>query len=169
MSWPNLDRSVGFLLKDIARLYGKKFDQRVRRLGLTLTQARAISYLLRHEGIHQAGLADLIEVEPITLARLLDRMEEAGWVERRPDPADRRARKLFLTDKVQPVLAQMQEISDEVRGDALAGLRHEQTELLIDLLRHVHANLSDRPAPPADPSASGQAGGSEPTTLGEHT
>ena len=81
----DLDRSFGFLVNDVARLFGRRFDQNGRRLGLTRAQCRTLGYLVRNEGINQAGLADLLEIRPMTLVRQIDRMEEAGWIERRPD------------------------------------------------------------------------------------
>jgi MarR family transcriptional regulator for hemolysin len=89
------ERSFGFLLHDIARLMRKIFDQRARSLGLSRAQWQLLVHLSRHEGINQSGLAEILEIENITLGRLVDRMEEAGWVERRADPGDRRARLLF--------------------------------------------------------------------------
>jgi len=83
-----LERSFGFLVNDVARLFGRRFDHNGRRLGLTRAQCRTLGYLARNEGINQAGLADLLEIRPMTLVRQIDRMEEAGWIERRPDPAD---------------------------------------------------------------------------------
>src|SRR5258708_5834903 len=90
----DLNRSFGFLVHDVARLYGRRFDRNGRRLELTRAQCRTLGYLARNEGINQAGLADLLEIRPMTLVRQIDRMQEAGWIERRPDPADRRARSL---------------------------------------------------------------------------
>src|SRR5207237_4472081 len=92
-----LDVALGFLSHGIARLIRKRFDQRARGLGLTRAQWQVLAHLARHEGINQAGLAEILEIEPITLGRLIDRMEEAGWVERRQHPSDRRARQLYLT------------------------------------------------------------------------
>ncbi|HEX6012301.1 MAG TPA: MarR family transcriptional regulator, partial [Geminicoccaceae bacterium] len=91
--------TLGFLLSDAARLFRRRFDQKARPFGLTRAQWQVLARLARHEGINQAGLADLLDLEPITLCRQIDRMEEGGWVTRRPDPGDRRARLLFLTDK----------------------------------------------------------------------
>src|ERR1700752_4303592 len=127
----DLERSFGFLVSDGARLFGRRFDHNGRRLGLTRAQCRTLGYLARNEGINQAGLADLLEIRPMTLVRQIDRMEEAGWIERRPDPADRRARRLFLTAKARPILGRIWNVADEA-------------ETLIDLLHRVHATLSDR-------------------------
>ena len=138
------ERSFGFLLHDIARLLRKKFDQRARALGLSRAQWQVLVHLSRHEGVNQSGLAEILEVENITLGRLVDRMAEAGWVERRPDPADRRARLLYMTERVAPVMQRMFELAIEVREEALAGLSAAQRERLIETLLHVRGNLSER-------------------------
>ena len=142
------EQSFGFLLHDIARLMRKKFDQRAKALGLSRSQWQVLVHLSRHEGINQSGLAEILEIENITLGRLIDRMEEAGWVERRPDPRDRRARLLFMTEKVAPVMERMFAIAEETRNDALAGLPPAQREMLLDALRFVRSNLSERSAAP---------------------
>ena len=140
----DLDRSFGFLVNDVARLFGRRFDHNGRRLGLTRAQCRTLGYLARNEGVNQAGLADLLEIRPMTLVRQIDRMEEAGWIERRPDPADRRARRLFLTAKARPILGRIWNVANETRDEALALLSPGEADTLIDLLRRVHATLSDR-------------------------
>lgn len=140
------ERSFGFLLHDIARLLRKRFDQRARALGLSRSQWQVLAHLSRHEGINQSGLADILEVENITLGRQIDRMEEAGWVERRADPGDRRARLLFTTEKVAPVMERMRALAAETRNEALAGLPDAEREALIESLIHVRANLSERGA-----------------------
>jgi MarR family transcriptional regulator for hemolysin len=140
----DLDRSFGFLVNDVARLFGRRFDQNGKRLGLTRAQCRTLGYLTRYEGINQAGLADLLEIRPMTLVRQIDRMEEAGWIERRPDPADRRARRLFLTAKARPILGRIWNVANETRDEALALLSPPQAETLIELLHRVHATLSNK-------------------------
>ncbi len=148
----NLDRSFGFLVHDVARLFGRRFNQRALLfLGLTRAQCKVLGYLARNEGINQAGLADLLEIKPMTLVRQIDRMEEDGWIERRPQPGDRRARRLVLTDKARPILACILDLSNEVRAESFAGLSQEEGRHLIDLLRRVHANLSERVPPLAHP------------------
>ncbi|MGH7113803.1 MAG: MarR family winged helix-turn-helix transcriptional regulator [Stellaceae bacterium] len=151
-----LERSFGYLVHDVARLFAKRFNQRALLfLGLTRSQCRVLGYLARHEGIHQAGLADLLEIKPMTLVRQLDRMEEDGWVERRPDPDDRRARRLVLTEKARPILARILDLSTEVRQEAFANLSQDDGRHLIELLRRVHGNLAERApaasAPPPNP------------------
>jgi len=148
----NLDRSFGYLVHDVARLFARRFNQRALLfLGLTRSQCRVLGYLARHEGINQAGLAELLEIKPMTLVRQIDRMEEDGWIERRPDPSDRRARRLVLTDKARPILARILDLSTEVRREAFANLSEEEGRHLIDLLRRVHGNLAERVPPPAVP------------------
>ena len=144
-----LDRSFGFLLHDIARLMRKRYDQRARPLGLTRAQWQALTHLQRHEGINQSGLAELLELEPITVARLIDRMEEAGLVRRRDDPADRRAHRLYLSERARPVLEQCRALGDAVRAEAFAGIADAEREHLVDLLVRVRGNLSERRGAPA--------------------
>ncbi len=140
----DLERSFGFLVNDVSRLFGRRFDHNGRRLGLTRAQCRILGYLARNEGINQAGLADLLEIRPMTLVRQIDRMEEAGWIERRPDPADRRARRLFLTGKARPILGRIWNVANETRDEALVRLSAGEAMTLIDLLQRVHATLSER-------------------------
>jgi len=143
-----LDRSFGFLVHDVARLFGRQFNQRALLfLGLTRAQCKVLGYLARNEGINQAGLADLLEIKPMSLVRQIDRMEEDGWIERRPDPADRRARRLVLTEKARPILARILALSMEIRTEAFAGLSEAEGRHLVDLLSRVHANLSQRALP----------------------
>ncbi len=146
----DLDHSFGFLVHDVGRLFGRRFNQRaLSHLGLTRAQCRVLAYLARNEGINQAGLADLLEIKPMTLVRQIDRMEEQGWIERRPDPGDRRARRLVLTEKARPILDRILELSNAVSNEAFVDLDGADGALLIGLLRRVHRNLSERvmPAP----------------------
>ena len=138
-----LDRSLGFLLGDSSRLLRKRFDRLARSFGMTRAQWGVIAVLRRDEGINQTAMADIMEIEPITLGRHIDRLEEAGWVERRPDPDDRRAWRIFLTDKVQPVLEEMENIAIEVRNDAMVDFSSMERERFIDDLIRVKSNLAD--------------------------
>jgi DNA-binding MarR family transcriptional regulator len=142
------DRHLGFLLHDVARLLRKRFDQRARVLGLSRAQWSVLAHLSRNEGIRQNALADILEVEPITLARLLDRLEEGGLVERRADPTDRRARLLFVCPAAHPLLDSMRELGAETREEALLGISPGRREELIETLLEMKRNLSSRtPAP----------------------
>jgi MarR family transcriptional regulator for hemolysin len=159
----NLDRSFGYLVHDVARLFGRRFDQQALPfLGLNRSQCRILAYLARYEGINQAGLADLLEVKPMTLARQIDRMAERGWVERRPDPGDRRAHRLVLTDKARPVLARILDLSAEIRQEAFTDLSEEEGRHLVELLRRVHGGLSGKAAPRSSPAGDPSPGRSHP-------
>ncbi len=142
----DFNQSLGFVLHETARLLSKRFDHRAKRLGLTRAQVKLLAYLVYHEGLNQARLADLLEIEPISLARLIDRMEQAGWVQRRPDPADRRAWQLYIAEKAKPVFTEMIEIGQEVRAEALIGISAAEHEMLMGLLMRVRRNLSEKGA-----------------------
>lgn len=142
-SGPDLsERSLGFLVHEVARLMRRDLDRRVKSLAPTQAQWRALAYLSRHEGINQAGLAELLEVRPITLARLVDRLEAAGWVERRADPTDRRVFRLFLAERAGPVIERMRALAEETRALALKGVSATAHEQLLDLLATMKANLA---------------------------
>ena len=134
--------SIGFLISDVSRLMRRRFDERAREIGVTRPQWRALTALSRHEGINQGHLADLLEVEPITLCRMVDRLEDAGHVERRRDPSDRRAWKIFLTDRSRPLLAQLSAIADDLFVTALAGVAAADSTRLIATLDRIRDNLS---------------------------
>ena len=138
--------TIGFLLNDAARLMRKDFERRTRSLGLTRAQWQTLFHLARNEGCNQATLADLLDVEPITLARTIDRLELSGLVERRPDPGDRRARLLFLGERAHPLLEQLRALGAETREIALAGISDDERTLLMTLLTKMRANLTGREA-----------------------
>jgi MarR family transcriptional regulator for hemolysin len=135
------DRSVGFLIHDIARLMRRNLDRRLQSLGLTQAQWRAIAHLSRDPGLRQAALAERLEVKPITLGRLIDRMEAAGWVERSDDPDDRRASRLHLTRKSLPIIEEMQDHAAETMEEAFAGLSSPVRRQLISALERMKRNL----------------------------
>jgi len=142
-------RSFGFLLKDVSRLYVQRFEQRAAALGLTLSQCKALVYLARREGISQVQLSESADIEPMTLVRILDRMELEGLLERRADPGDRRARCLYLKDKAKPLLDDIWRLSDLTRGEAFAGIARQRADQLIALLDKVRGNLAGlEPVPP---------------------
>ncbi|GIX11986.1 MarR family winged helix-turn-helix transcriptional regulator [Elioraea sp.] len=135
------ERTLGFLLHDVARLLRKRFDQNARDLGLTRAQWQVLAHLARNEGIHQGGLAEILELEPISLGRILDRLQAAGLVERRPHPKDRRVWLLFLRPKAHPVLDRMRAIGAATRAEALAGVPEAEREQLIRILTTMKENL----------------------------
>ena len=136
------DRSIGYLINDVARLLRRNFNRRVQPLGLTQTQWRAIATLSRDPGMTHVALAEMLEIQPITLTRLIDRMEAAGWVERRSHPADRRAMQLYLTAKSEPILEEMYARAAETIGDALMGVTAAAEKQLVASLHRVKQNLA---------------------------
>ena len=144
MPWKKSDPILGFVLHDISRLLRKRFDRRARDLNLTKSQWVVLAHLARHEGIHQSGLAEILEIEPITLARHLDRLEETGWIQRQRDPHDRRAWNLHLTEKAGPILSKLAALVDETMEEALIGLSEIERRHLFTMLQTVRANLSER-------------------------
>lgn len=134
-------RKLGFLLHDVARLMRRRFDRQAQELGLTRAQWSVLFHLHRNEGCTQAAIAQRMDLQPISLARLIDRLEADGWVERRAHPADRRAKCLYLTGKVAPILEQMQAISTQVRAEAVSGMDADEVEQLLDMLETIKGNL----------------------------
>ena len=129
------------LLADIARLMRKRFEQRAQSLGLTRSQSRTLAHLSKNEGIHQSGLAELLEMEPIALVRVLDKLAERGLIERRPHPTDRRIRLLYLCDEVRPLLAEIHKLADATRAEALLGIAPAKIEETVNILSEIKANL----------------------------
>ncbi|WP_157073646.1 MarR family winged helix-turn-helix transcriptional regulator [Sphingomonas soli] len=140
-----MTENLGFLMSDVSRLMRRRFDERARTTGATGPQWRTLKILERREGLNQGQLAELLEVEPITACRMIDRLEDAGLVERRRDPADRRAWLIYLTDKARPVLADLHNVASEMIEGALKGLSPRQREELIGSLNAVRANLTNTP------------------------
>jgi DNA-binding MarR family transcriptional regulator len=151
----NLLRTFGFLLKDTTRLYTQRFEQRASALGLTLPQCKVLVHLAKHEGVSQTQLAELTDLEPMTLVRILDCMESDGWLERRNDPADRRARRLYLEAKGRPLVDDIWHLVDLTRREAFAGIPKKHADLMIELLEKVRSNFAAleplQPRPPAAP------------------
>lgn len=139
---PFLTRALGFLLADTSRLMRRRFDARAREIGLTRAQWRVLTQLRRREGINQTALAEIMEIEPISLGRHIDRLVDKQFVERRADPRDRRAWRLFLRLEAQPVLDRLRTVSNENRKEVLRGIPLEESEALIDTLLKIKANLA---------------------------
>lgn len=135
---------IGYLLADNSRLARWAFDQQVREIGVTGPQARLLLNLSRGPGENQGFYAEQLEVEPITLCRMVDRLEESGMVERRRDPTDRRAWQLHLTPKSQKIVAKLQLRVDALVDEMLCGLTSEERVEFARLLKTVGTNLSER-------------------------
>jgi DNA-binding MarR family transcriptional regulator len=134
--------NLGFLLHDVARLMRRRFEQHARGLGMTRSQWQALAYLSRNEGISQTGLADLLDVEPITLSRIIDRLVETGLVDRIPHASDRRVWCLRLTAGARPKLRQLRELGEKTRSETLAGVSEADRDRLIKTLSAMRSNLS---------------------------
>ncbi len=134
--------SIGFLLSDAVRLMRAEFNRRVQRHGITLAQAKALRRLAQQPGLRQVELAELLEIAPMTLVRLLDQLAKAGHIERRPDPGDRRAFRLYLAPGAKPVLAVIGRTVREVRTIALRGLVRSERDTLVKGLRTIKKNLA---------------------------
>jgi DNA-binding MarR family transcriptional regulator len=142
-----MTETLGFLMADVTRMMRRRFDERARSSGATGAQWRTLKILERREGINQGQLAEMLEVEPITACRMIDRLEEAGLVERRRDPGDRRAWCIFLTEKARPVLAELHHVADEMIERLLHGISEEQRTQLFASLETMRANLTATPQP----------------------
>jgi MarR family transcriptional regulator for hemolysin len=141
---PTLDApTVGFLLHEVARLMKRRFERNACGSGLTRSQWQVLAYLSLHEGINQSGLAELLEIEPITLGRIVDKLQIFELVERRPDPSDRRVWLLHLTPAAGPKLTLLHRLGVVTRGEALAGVPDADIEHLLKTLQALKANLTD--------------------------
>ena len=138
------EENESLLIHDIARLFKRNFDRRVKAIGLTRAQWLTISTLRRNPGISQSELAEKLDIEPISAARTIDRLEKSGWIERRPDSDDRRVNRLSLTERVQDVVVRMRALAIECRLEAADGLSQEEHQQLVTLLKKIKTNLCDR-------------------------
>ncbi len=139
---PDLERNFGFLLHDVARLMRAEFDRRSRALELTRSQWWVLNFVYAHEGATQTELADQCEVERATMGRLLDKLEEKGWVRRESDAQDRRIRRVFLTGEVQSLMVALRGIGAGVRESAMAGIDKDEQDRFVDTLIKIKANMS---------------------------
>lgn len=135
--------NVGFLLHDVSRLMRATFDERAQSLGMTRAQWRVLMHLAKREGLNQRALAEILEIDNVSLGRHIDRLERDGWLERRPDPADRRAWLIYLSDAAGPTLKEMQDIATAMQADALSGLSGEDLQRLTDMLMLIKGNLTE--------------------------
>jgi MarR family transcriptional regulator for hemolysin len=133
---------LGFLLIDTSRLFAQRFGQRAGALGLTLPQCKVLVYLANHEGISHVQLAELTDLEPMTLVRTLDCLESHGWLERRNDPADRRARRLYLKPKGKPPVDDIWQLAALTCREAFAGIPRKHADLMIELLEKIRSNFA---------------------------
>src|SRR6202166_5383567 len=145
------ERHIGFLISDVARLLRTAFDRRVRGLGLTRSQWLVINRLHRRPGATQSELAEMLEVEKATAGRMVDRMEKKGWVTRRPDAADRRVNRLFLTADADLIQVRLAQIAERTVNDALSLLSASEKDQFSEAMRRVKRRLQAMLEPEFDP------------------
>lgn len=127
---------------ETAHALRRAFDRRAAELGVTRAQWRVLAHVGRTPGLRQVELAERMDIEPITLCRIVDRLEEAALVERRRDPEDRRAWQLFLTAKAEPLLERLHELAASMAGEAFAGLEPASLQTVRTALLLIRSNLS---------------------------
>lgn len=133
--------SIAYIMGDISRMMRKRFDLAARSTGVTGPQSRVIFLLNRAPGLNQGQIADRLDVEPITTCRMIDRLEQAGLVERRRDPSDRRAWQIFNTRAATPLIDRLRSIADEILDHALSGLSAAEVDMLGALLHRIRNNM----------------------------
>jgi MarR family transcriptional regulator for hemolysin len=137
---PN-NRELAFAINDVARLLRTFADHEARRFGMTRAKWAVLARLDRFEGLKQTELAEMLDLQPISLTRLLDGLAENGLIERRPDPDDRRAKRLFLTPAARPLLERLSALGEDLMATALAGLAPAELDALLERLNLVKDNL----------------------------
>lgn len=135
------DISFGYLLNDVTLLFRKHFDRRAVKFGLTRAQWRATKMVYHREGLRQAELAEFLEMEPIAVGRVIDRLQAAGFIERRPDPKDRRAWRLHTTELAHGIIDDMESIARELRKDATRGIDPDELQQALAVIARIKDNL----------------------------
>lgn len=157
--------TVGFRISWIARMLRTRFDARARAIELTRAQWTMIVKVKMEAGATQSEIASQMEIASVTAGRIIDRLEAAGWVERRPDPDDRRTNRLYVTEKSTPLFARLQALGSEEEQVMLAGFTAEERALLVEMLRRVIDNLVSAPAlDPAPASKASESAVASPAT-----
>ena len=142
MAGAALELRLGFLIHDISRLRRNAFDNLMKPLGVTRSQWWVLAHLSRHDGMMQTELATLLDVGKVTLGGLIDRLEAGGWVERRPDPVDRRVKRVYLTGNAESLLKDMRGAESRLNAEILKDVTPTQRQQLVDLMGAIKANLS---------------------------
>ncbi len=136
-----LDRSVGFLLSDVSRHMRREFGRRMKGFGLTPNQWLVLVFIFRNDGRTQTELAADLDMDRAPLGRIVDRLEESGWVKRCHDKADRRVNRIFLTGKLAPLIQDLRRTAEEISAAAFKGVPEKDLDRLIDMLKAAKANL----------------------------
>ena len=148
-----IEREIAFNISDVARLLRTYADQRAREFGMTRAQWAVLSRVERSEGLKQCELADVLDLQPITLTRLIDRLCDGGLIERRSDPDDRRAKRLYLTPAARPVLDGLTRLGKDMMATVLAGIEPTAIDQLLAHLLTLKTNLRDAIANRANKAA----------------
>jgi DNA-binding MarR family transcriptional regulator len=135
-------KEVAWELGETSRMLRRQFNRHAAAVGATSAQWRAMFRLSREPGMKQVELAERLDVEPITVGRTIDRLEEAGLVERRRDPVDRRVWRLYLTGKADPLIERLKVVAEEVLAGALAGIEPDEIVALRGTLERIRENVS---------------------------
>ena len=148
-------RNFGFLAHDVSRLIKRRFDRKARQTGLPTTrrQAAVVLYIARNEGVSQSEVATWLDLEPIALVRMLDKLNDEGLVQRRAHPTDRRVRTLWLTSAARPVVTQILAINMAIREEAFASMPAHARDTVIDILDGIKGNLILREEADGSPAA----------------
>lgn len=142
MTSPCNPASLGYLIADLSRLYGRVFDRRAAHLGLTRVQWRALKRIHQDEGLTQAALADVMDMEPIAVGRVIDRLQKAGFIERRSDPNDRRCWRLHLSPQSNQIMDVIENVAVGLREDSLAEVEPGQLQITLQVLSQIRETLS---------------------------
>lgn len=141
MSAQPFKREFPFMIMDVARLLKTYADQRARQFGISRAQWAVLARIDRNEGLKQSELAEMLDLQPITLTRLLDRLADNGLIERRADPNDRRANRLYLTPAAKPLLGRLADLGADIMDTALDGVSSTSIERMMKELSAVKDNL----------------------------
>lgn len=139
----SLNREFAIIIKDVARMIRTYTDHKASQFGVTYAQWVVLSRLDRFEGLKQSELAEMLDLQPISLTRLLDRLADSGMIERRPDPNDRRANRLYLTPASRPLIERLGELGEELMTTAFAGVERDAIEKMVVQLATVKENLRE--------------------------
>lgn len=134
-------RDLAFLINDVGRMLRTYADQEARRYGMTRAQWAVLKRLERNQGLKQSELAEMLDLQPITLTRLVDRLCDSGLIERRADPNDRRAKRLFLTPQAQPLMDRLDALGQGLMESILEGIPDEETDAALTTLGKLKDNL----------------------------
>lgn len=134
--------SFGFLIHDVARHMRWQFDREAQDSGLTRAQWLVLAHLKRSDGVQQHVLARLMDITPMTLGRHVDRLQAEGWVERRDDPDDRRAKRIYLTPRAKPMVQSLRKLGDKLTRQAMLGISEADEAIARSVLQRIRDNLT---------------------------